>query len=49
MLGGLIIGVAAGITGMYYPPASEVVIYLIMALVLLFRPRGLLGQEGLYE
>ena len=49
MLGGLIIGVAAGVTGMYYPPASEVVIYLIMALVLLLRPRGLLGQEGLYE
>ena len=34
---------------MYAPAASEVVIYLIMALVLLIRPRGLLGQEGLFE
>ncbi|HTU56154.1 MAG TPA: branched-chain amino acid ABC transporter permease [Acetobacteraceae bacterium] len=49
LLGGLIIGVAAGVVTMYAPAASEVVIYLIMALVLLIRPRGLLGQEGLFE
>ncbi len=49
LLGGLIIGVAAGITTAYFPSASEVVIYLIMALVLVIRPRGLLGQEGLLE
>lgn len=49
LLGGLIIGVAAGITTAFYPAASEVVIYVIMALVLIARPRGLLGQEGLFE
>jgi len=49
MLGGLLIGVAAGITSMYFPAASEVVIYAIMAIVLVLRPRGLLGQEGLLE
>ncbi|HUC19416.1 MAG TPA: branched-chain amino acid ABC transporter permease [Acetobacteraceae bacterium] len=49
LLGGLIIGVAAGITTAYFPAASEVVIYLIMAVVLVIRPRGLLGQEGLFE
>jgi branched-chain amino acid transport system permease protein len=49
LLGGLIIGVAAGITTTFYPAASELVIYLIMALVLMLRPRGLLGQEGLFE
>ncbi len=49
LLGGLIIGVAAGITTAYFPSASEVVIYLIMAFVLMVRPRGLLGQEGLFE
>jgi len=49
VLGGLIIGVAAGVTSAYFPVASDVVIYIIMALVLLVRPRGLLGQEGLFE
>lgn len=49
LLGGIIIGVAAGVTTTYYPAASEVVIYAIMTLVLIVRPRGLLGQEGLLE
>jgi branched-chain amino acid transport system permease protein len=49
IFGGLIIGVAAGITTTYYPAASEAVIYAIMALVLVVRPRGLLGHEGLFE
>ena len=49
VLGGLIIGVAAGITTSYYPAASEAVIYLIMLIVLVVRPRGLMGQEGLFE
>jgi branched-chain amino acid transport system permease protein len=49
VLGGLIIGLAAGVTTAYYPAASDVVIYVIMALVLMVRPRGLLGQEGLLE
>jgi branched-chain amino acid transport system permease protein len=49
VLGGLIIGVAAGITTTYYPAASEAVIYLIMLIVLVVRPRGLMGQEGLFE
>jgi branched-chain amino acid transport system permease protein len=49
VLGGLVIGLAAGVTTAYYPAASDVVIYVIMALVLIVRPRGLLGQEGLLE
>ncbi|HEX6137224.1 MAG TPA: branched-chain amino acid ABC transporter permease [Casimicrobiaceae bacterium] len=49
ILGGLLIGVAAGITTTYYPAASEAVIYLIMLIVLVIRPRGLLGEEGLFE
>jgi branched-chain amino acid transport system permease protein len=46
LLGGLLIGVAAGVTTVYFPSASEAVIYIIMGLVLLVRPRGLLGEEG---
>jgi branched-chain amino acid transport system permease protein len=49
VLGGLIIGVAAGVTTTYYPAASEAVIYLMMLIVLAIRPRGLLGEEGLFE
>lgn len=49
VLGGLLIGLAAGVTTAYYPAASDVVIYIIMAVVLIVRPRGLLGQEGLFE
>ncbi len=49
LLGGLIIGVASGVTTAFFPAASEVVIYLIMGVMLIARPRGLLGQEGLFE
>ncbi len=49
LLGGLIIGLASGITTAFYPAGSEVVIYLIMGVMLVARPRGLLGQEGLLE
>jgi branched-chain amino acid transport system permease protein len=47
LLGGLLIGVAAAVTTVFYPSASEAVIYFIMAVVLLLRPRGLLGEEGM--
>ncbi len=47
LLGGLLIGVAAGITTVFWPAASEAVIYVMMAVVLLVRPRGLFGEEGL--
>jgi branched-chain amino acid transport system permease protein len=49
VLGGLIIGLAAGIATTYYPAASEAVIYLMMLIVLVVRPRGLFGEEGLFE
>ncbi|MCC8403273.1 branched-chain amino acid ABC transporter permease [Paraburkholderia sp. MMS20-SJTN17] len=47
LLGGLLIGVASGITAVFVPAASEAVIYVMMAVVLLLRPRGLLGEEGM--
>ena len=46
LLGGLLIGVASGITTVFFPSATEAVIYVMMAVVLLVRPRGLLGEEG---
>jgi len=38
---------AAALTTVFYPSASEAVIYAIMMLVLLLRPRGLMGEEGM--
>jgi len=46
LAGGLLIGVASGVTTVFLPAASEAVMYVLMALVLLVRPRGLLGEEG---
>ena len=47
LAGGLLIGVASGLTAVFFPAASEAVIYVLMAVVLLLRPRGLFGEEGM--
>lgn len=46
LLGGLLIGVASGITTVFFPSATEAIMYIMMGMVLLVRPRGLLGEEG---
>src|SRR5579864_2612661 len=46
LLGGIMIGVASGITTVFFPSATEAVMYIMMGIVLLVRPRGLLGEEG---
>jgi branched-chain amino acid transport system permease protein len=48
LLGGLLIGVASALTTVFWASAQEAVIYVIMALVLLVRPRGLMGEEGMF-
>ncbi len=47
LLGGLLIGIASGVTAVFVPSASEAIMYVLMAVVLLIRPRGLLGEEGM--
>jgi branched-chain amino acid transport system permease protein len=42
---GLGLGLVEGLTKVFYAPASDTVIFLIMALVLLLRPAGLFGRE----
>jgi branched-chain amino acid transport system permease protein len=42
---GLLVGVVRGLTVYFYPPAAEASMYLLMVLVLLFRPRGLMGER----
>jgi branched-chain amino acid transport system permease protein len=46
LLGGILIGLASGLATVYWPSATEAVMYVMMGLVLLVRPRGLLGEEG---
>ncbi len=42
---GLGLGLIEGLTKVYYPEASAVVVFVIMAIVLLMRPAGLFGKE----
>ncbi len=49
VVGGLLIGILSSLMELVYPPAVELTGFLIMALVLLVRPRGLFGVEGLFE
>ncbi len=42
---GLGLGLVEGLTKVFYPEASAVVIFVIMAIVLLVRPAGLFGRE----
>ena len=41
----LIVSVVRGLTAYFFPPAAEASMYLLMLLVLLFRPRGLFGER----
>jgi branched-chain amino acid transport system permease protein len=43
---GLGLGVIEGLTKVFYPEASNTVVFVIMALVLLVRPAGLFGREA---
>jgi branched-chain amino acid transport system permease protein len=42
---GFALGVVEGLTKFFYPEASNTVIFVIMAVVLLVRPTGLFGRE----
>lgn len=41
---GFALGIIEGMTKLIYAPASTLIIFIVMALVLLFRPAGLFGQ-----
>lgn len=46
IVSGLVLGVIEGLTKVFYPQASSTVIFIIMALVLIFRPAGLFGRQA---
>ena len=45
VVAGLLVGVVRGLTVFMYPPAAEASMYALMVLVLLLRPRGLMGER----
>ena len=45
ILTGLALGVIEGFTKVFYPEASNIVVFVIMAIVLVIRPAGLFGRE----
>ena len=42
---GLVLGLIEGLTRVFYPQASSIVVFVIMAIVLMVRPAGLFGKE----
>ena len=45
ILTGLGLGIIEGLTRVFYPQGSEVVVFVVMVIVLLLRPAGLFGKE----
>ncbi len=43
---GLALGLVEGLTRVFYPEASNVVVFVVMIIVLLVRPAGLFGKDG---
>ncbi len=45
VVSGLVLGMVEGLTKVVYAPASNIVVFIIMVLVLIWRPAGLFGKE----
>ena len=43
---GLGLGIIEGLTRVFYPEASSIVVFVVMVIVLMFRPAGLFGKEA---
>ncbi|RFC62965.1 branched-chain amino acid ABC transporter permease [Fulvimarina endophytica] len=46
ILSGFLLGIAEGVTRVYYPEASNIIIFVVMAVVLIVRPAGLFGKTA---
>jgi branched-chain amino acid transport system permease protein len=49
ILAGLLMGEAVSLAVLVYPPIAQVIVYIVAAVILLWRPRGLLGIRGVME
>ena len=46
IISGYMLGILEGLTKVFYPEASNIVVFVIMAIVLMIRPAGLFGKEA---
>jgi branched-subunit amino acid ABC-type transport system permease component len=49
VFGGILVGFVTGVSVMFMPRASQIVMYVLMAIVLLIRPRGIMGEKSILE
>jgi branched-chain amino acid transport system permease protein len=49
VIGGLIVGMSKSLIVMVFPRAEDIIPYVIMALILIFRQRGLMGEKSVLE
>jgi branched-chain amino acid transport system permease protein len=49
VIGGLMLGMVSGLSNLVVPRGSILVMYLLMTVILLWRPRGLMGQKSILE
>jgi branched-subunit amino acid ABC-type transport system permease component len=49
ILGGLMVGVVTSISVMFMPRTSQIVMYILMAIIILIRPRGMMGEKSILE
>ena len=49
VIGGLIVGMSKSMIVMVFPRAEDIIPYVIMALILMFRQRGLMGEKSVLE
>ena len=46
VISGLALGLVEGLTRVFYPEASNIVVFVVMVIVLMIRPAGLFGKEN---
>lgn len=49
VIGGLLLGLVSGLSNLVVPRGSILVMYVLMTVILLWRPRGLMGQKSILE
>jgi len=49
VIGGLLVGVLTAISVMFMPRTSSITMYILMTIILLVRPRGLMGEKSILD
>lgn len=49
VIAGLLVGITVSMTSLFYPEMTTLSMFLLMAVVLVFRPRGLFGRAGVLD